>query len=122
MYGGAAINPIRVLTRILAELHDDDGPGHGAGLLRRRAGACPTICARSGTALGFDAAGFLGDVGLSAARGRDRAARALEMIWSRPTCEVNGITGGYTGDGFKTVLPSQARPRSASGWSARRTR
>jgi acetylornithine deacetylase/succinyl-diaminopimelate desuccinylase-like protein len=30
------------------------------------------------------------------------------MIWSRPTCEVNGITGGYTGDGFKTVLPSKA--------------
>ena len=32
----------------------------------------------------------------------------LEMIWSRPTCEVNGIGGGYQGDGFKTVLPSQA--------------
>ena len=30
------------------------------------------------------------------------------MIWSRPTCEVNGIIGGYTGDGFKTVLPSKA--------------
>ncbi|MEK6216174.1 MAG: M20/M25/M40 family metallo-hydrolase, partial [Boseongicola sp.] len=32
----------------------------------------------------------------------------LEMIWARPTCEVNGITGGYAGDGFKTVLPSKA--------------
>ena len=32
----------------------------------------------------------------------------LEMIWSRPTCEVNGISAGYTGDGFKTVLPAKA--------------
>ena len=37
-----------------------------------------------------------------------RTASTLEMIWSRPTCEVNGIWGGYTGDGFKTVLPVEA--------------
>ena len=50
---------------------------------------------------------FLGDVGLSKPAGeQDRSA--LEMIWSRPTAEINGIIGGYTGDGFKTVLPSKA--------------
>ena len=32
----------------------------------------------------------------------------LEMIWSRPTCDVNGIVGGYTGEGAKTVLPAKA--------------
>jgi len=57
--------------------------------------------------LNFDHAKFLSDVGLKAPAGeQDRTP--LEMIWSRPTCDVNGIWGGYTGDGFKTVLPSQA--------------
>ncbi len=57
--------------------------------------------------LAFDHAGFLADVGLSHPAGeQDRTP--LEMIWSRPTCEVNGIGGGYQGDGFKTVLPSKA--------------
>jgi len=61
-------------------------------------------------ALAFDHATFLGDVGLSVPAGEhDRTP--LEMIWSRPTCEVNGIWGGYTGDGFKTVLPSQAHAK-----------
>jgi len=60
--------------------------------------------------LGFDAKGFLGDVGLSVPAG-EAGRSVLEMIWSRPTCEVNGITGGYTGDGFKTVLPSEARAK-----------
>jgi acetylornithine deacetylase/succinyl-diaminopimelate desuccinylase-like protein len=49
-------------------------------------------------------------VGLSHPAGEiDRTP--LEMIWSRPTCEVNGIGGGYQGDGFKTVLPSQAHAK-----------
>ena len=49
-------------------------------------------------------------MGLSHPAGeQDRTA--LEMVWSRPTCEVNGITGGYTGNGFKTVLPSEARAK-----------
>jgi len=60
--------------------------------------------------LGFDAPAFLSDVGLSVPAG-EQGRSVLEMIWSRPTCEVNGITGGYTGQGFKTVLPSQARAK-----------
>ena len=61
-------------------------------------------------ALSFDHARFLGSVGLSEPAGeQDRTP--LEMIWSRPTCEVNGISGGYTGQGFKTVLPSEARAK-----------
>jgi acetylornithine deacetylase/succinyl-diaminopimelate desuccinylase-like protein len=106
MYGGPARNPIRVLSRILAALHDDEGrvtvPGFYDGV--------PEISAEiraQWEGLGFDAEAFLGAVGLSQPAGEaDRTA--LEMIWSRPTCEINGITGGYTGDGFKTVLPSQA--------------
>ncbi|MBU1834944.1 MAG: M20/M25/M40 family metallo-hydrolase, partial [Alphaproteobacteria bacterium] len=57
--------------------------------------------------LNFDAEAFLGEVGLKIPAG-EQGRRPLEMIWSRPTCEVNGMTAGYTGDGFKTVLPAQA--------------
>ncbi len=106
MYGGAAINPIRVLSRIIASLHDDTGritvPGFYDGV--------PELSddlRAQWDGLGFDADGFLGDVGLSEPAG-EAGRTALEMVWARPTCEVNGIVGGYTGEGFKTVLPSKA--------------
>ncbi|OZA10590.1 MAG: hypothetical protein B7Y02_10315 [Rhodobacterales bacterium 17-64-5] len=61
-------------------------------------------------ALAFDHAAFLASVGLTAAAGeQDRTP--LERIWSRPTAEVNGIWGGYTGAGFKTVLPAEAHAK-----------
>ena len=109
MYGGPAINPIRVMNKVLAGLHDDKGrvtlPGFYDGVAD-----LPQAVADQWQALGFDHGGFLGDVGLSVPAGEaDRTA--LEMIWSRPTCEVNGIWGGYTGDGFKTVLPSKAHAK-----------
>ncbi|MFQ6548296.1 M20/M25/M40 family metallo-hydrolase [Aestuariibius sp. 2305UL40-4] len=105
-YGGAAINPARVLARILASLHDDTGritvPGFYDGVTELD----PSVKAQWDQ-LPFDANAFLGDVGLSVPAGeQDRTP--LEMIWSRPTCEINGMTSGYTGDGFKTVLPSKA--------------
>ena len=55
----------------------------------------------------LDAAEFLGKVGLSAPAG-EKGRSVLEMIWSRPTCDVNGIIGGYAGEGAKTVLPAKA--------------
>jgi acetylornithine deacetylase/succinyl-diaminopimelate desuccinylase-like protein len=106
MFGGAAINPIRVLATILAGLHDDQGrvtvPGFYDGVPE-----LPEDIRAQWEGLGFDHGAFLGEVGLSHPAGeQDRSA--LEMIWSRPTCEINGIGGGYQGDGFKTVLPSKA--------------
>jgi len=105
-YGGAAINPARVLARIIAGLHDDTGritvPGFYDGVPE-----LPDALRAQWDGLGFDAEGFLGDVGLSHPAGEDGRS-TLEMIWARPTCEVNGIWSGYTGAGFKTVLPSQA--------------
>ena len=109
MYGGLAMNPIRVLARIIADLHDDQGrvalDGFYDGVSE-----LPDDVRAQWQGLGFDHAGFLGSVGLSEPAGEvDRTP--LEMIWSRPTCEVNGIWGGYTGEGFKTVLPSQAHAK-----------
>lgn len=105
-FGGAAINPIRVLARILASLHDADGRVTVPGFYDGVPELSDEIRAQW-EGLGFDAAGFLGAVGLSEPAGeRDRTP--LEMLWSRPTCEINGIEGGYTGDGFKTVLPAEA--------------
>lgn len=109
MFGGIAMNPIRVLSDVLSALHDDNGrvtvPGFYDGV--------PEISDAlrdSWEALNFDAEAFLGAVGLSHPAGeKDRTA--LEMIWSRPTAEVNGIWGGYTGAGFKTVLPSEAHAK-----------
>ncbi|SLN27718.1 Succinyl-diaminopimelate desuccinylase [Roseivivax jejudonensis] len=105
-FGGAAMNPIRVLTRILGALHDDDGRVAVPGFYDGVPDLDPALRSQW-DGLGFDAAAFLGGVGLSAPAGeRDRTP--LEQIWSRPTAEINGIHGGYTGAGFKTVLPARA--------------
>ncbi len=106
MYGGMAANPVRVLARILASLHDDQGrvtlPGFYDDVEE-----LPDAIRAQWQALPFDHAKFLGDVGLSVPAGEaDRTP--MEMIWSRPTCEFNGISGGYAGQGFKTVLPGTA--------------
>ena len=109
MYGGAAINPIRVLSRILGNLHDDQGRVQVPGFYDD-VDELPESVRQQWQALAFDHAGFLGSVGLSHPAGeQDRTP--LEMLWSRPTAEVNGIWGGYTGDGFKTVLPAEAHAK-----------
>jgi acetylornithine deacetylase/succinyl-diaminopimelate desuccinylase-like protein len=105
-YGGAAANPNRVLARILADLHDENGriavPHVYDGVPE-----LPNALRAQWDSLEFDAAAFLGAVGLSVPAG-ERGRSALEMVWSRPTCEINGMGGGYQGPGFKTVIPSVA--------------
>ncbi len=106
IYGGAAVNPIHALARILGALHDADGavalPGFYEGVEE-----LPEEIRAQWNALDFDAEAFLGEVGLATPAGeRDRTP--LEQLWSRPTCDVNGVVGGYTGEGTKTVLPARA--------------
>lgn len=108
-YGGAAANPIRLLAKILANMTDAQGhitiPHFYDGVAE-----LSDAQRAQWQALAFDHAKFLGDVGLSIPAGEaDRTP--LEMIWSRPTAEINGIWGGYTGDGFKTVLPAEAHAK-----------
>jgi len=106
MFGGPAANPIRILSNIIAGLHDDQGrvtlPGFYEGV-----GELPAEIAAQWRNLPFDDKAFLADVGLHRPAGEaDRTV--LEQIWSRPTCEPNGIVGGYIGEGAKTVLPAKA--------------
>jgi Acetylornithine deacetylase/Succinyl-diaminopimelate desuccinylase and related deacylases len=120
MFGGAAINPIRVLSKIIADLHDDEGrvtlPNFYDAVVE-----LPDEVADQWHALKFDGGKFLGDVGLSVPAG-EHGRSVLEMLWSRPTCEVNGIVGGYTAKGSKTVLPPRPAPKSRSGSWPGRTR
>ena len=106
LYGGPARNPIRVLTELLAGLHDQSGkvtlPGFYEGVVTP-----PETQLAQWRALGFDVDAFLGEVGLLAPAG-EKDASVLEQLWSRPTAEINGIFGGYTGPGTKTVIPAHA--------------
>lgn len=105
-YGGAVVNPATALARIIATFHDENGhiaiPGFydavrdwgedARGAIRR---------------LPFDEGEFRHETG-APALGGEAGYSTLERIWTRPTCEVNGLLSGYTGEGAKTVLPSKA--------------
>ncbi|MCB1473636.1 MAG: M20/M25/M40 family metallo-hydrolase [Rhodobiaceae bacterium] len=106
MYGGAAMNPIRLLARIIASLHDDTGRVRIPGFYDGVSDLDAEIKAQW-DGLDFDESEFLGDVGLSIPAG-EKGRSVLELIWARPTAEINGIIGGYTGVGSKTVIPSMA--------------
>ncbi len=105
-YGGAVINPAMALARILATFHDADGrvavPGFYDNVktwedrVRDRIRALP-----------FSDEHFRAEVG-APALGGEKGFSTLERIWTRPTCEVNGLLSGYTGEGAKTVLPAKA--------------
>ncbi len=108
-YGGLARNPIHVLTRILSGLHDDTGRVMVPGFYDHVAELSDTL-RQQWQGLAFDHTRYLGDVGLSVPAG-EQERTPLEMLWSRPTAEVNGIWGGYNGAGFKTVLPAEAHAK-----------
>ncbi|MBS7793083.1 M20/M25/M40 family metallo-hydrolase [Roseococcus sp. SDR] len=105
-YGSAAANPNRVLARILADLHDENGRVTLAGFYDGVPELDPALRAQWDT-LGFTAEAFLGAVGLGIPAG-EKGYSALEQTWSRPTAEINGMGGGYQGEGFKTVIPAKA--------------
>jgi len=105
-YGGAVVNPATALARIIATFHDADGrvaiPGFYDAV--RDWGDDARAAIRR---LPFDEAGFRHETGASALGG-EVGYSTLERIWTRPTCELNGLLSGYTGEGAKTVLPSTA--------------
>ena len=107
LFGGAARNPIHVLAKIIADLHDENGritiPEFYEGVPET-----PVDVLEQWKSLNLDPENFLGQVGLKLPAGeKDRLL--IEQIQSRPTCDVNGIIGGYTGEGTKTVIAAEAR-------------
>jgi acetylornithine deacetylase/succinyl-diaminopimelate desuccinylase-like protein len=109
LYGGPALNPINALAKVLAALHDDNNSVSIPGFYDGVPELSPEVKA-NWEGLNFDVPGFLGAVGLQTPAGeKDRTA--LEQLWSRPTCDINGIIGGYTGEGSKTVIASEARAK-----------
>jgi acetylornithine deacetylase/succinyl-diaminopimelate desuccinylase-like protein len=109
VYGGPAMNPIRVLSKVIAAMHDKTGrvtiPGFYEGVAE-----LPRATRKQWQSLDFSESRFLKEVGLRHPAG-EKGKSVLEQVWSRPTAEVNGIWGGYTGAGTKTVLPSQAHAK-----------
>ncbi len=106
LFGGAAQNPLRVLARILAALHDEDGRVTIPGFYDGVQDLPPNIKAEL-AGLDLSAAEFLGAVGLAQPAG-EKGRLIIEQIATRPTAEINGIIGGYTGEGAKTVIPGKA--------------
>ncbi|HEX3907379.1 MAG TPA: dipeptidase [Mycobacteriales bacterium] len=108
-FGGAVPNPLHVMADLLAGLHDDDGrvtvPGFYDRVLplsdRER-----ELIAK----LPYDEASWLADAESRATYG-EAGYSTLERVWARPTCEVNGFWGGYTGPGHKTIVPGDAHAK-----------
>lgn len=106
VYGGAVANPITILAKMIASLHDENNhitiPGFYDDVLevsgeeRKKLNAAP-----------FDEKEYKDDLGVKELWG-EKGFTTIERTGVRPTMELNGIWGGYTGEGSKTVLPSKA--------------
>jgi acetylornithine deacetylase/succinyl-diaminopimelate desuccinylase-like protein len=109
MYGGPAVNPIRVLSGLVAAMHDKNGKVTIPGFYDGVPVLSPSV-RKQWQSLKFSEKQFLGAVGLATPAG-EKGKSVLEQIWARPTAEVNGMWGGYTGAGTKTVIASKAHAK-----------
>lgn len=105
-FGGSVHNPIQALSEIIAQLHDKNGritiPGFYDNVLK--------LTAKERSAykkLPWSDKKYSRDLGVAELYG-EKGYTTLERLWARPTLECNGIWGGFTGEGAKTVLPSKA--------------
>jgi acetylornithine deacetylase/succinyl-diaminopimelate desuccinylase-like protein len=109
VFGGAAQNPLRLLAKILGAMWDDDGrvtiPGFYDGVKD-----LPADIKADLKALDLTSEKFLGPIGLKNSSG-EKDRMLIEQITTRPTAEINGIVGGYTGEGAKTVIPAEAKAK-----------
>jgi acetylornithine deacetylase/succinyl-diaminopimelate desuccinylase-like protein len=106
-FGGAVANPLTELAKLLAALHDEDRVVQLPGFYDDVQPI--TDAERAAFAkLPFDEQGFLTGPARSRAAVGEAGYSTLERVWARPTAEINGFWGGYTGPGHKTIVPSDA--------------
>ncbi len=106
VYGGAVANPATILAKMIASLHDENNhvtiPGFYDGVQELSAAEREKL-----NKAPFDEAAYKKDLGVDELWG-EKGYTTIERTGIRPTLEVNGIWGGYTGEGAKTVLPAKA--------------
>jgi acetylornithine deacetylase/succinyl-diaminopimelate desuccinylase-like protein len=106
VYGGAVANPINILCQMIASMHDEFNhitiPGFYDGVLELSAADRAAMAQTP-----FDLDAYQKDLGIQSVHG-EKGYSTIERASIRPTLDVNGIWGGYTGEGAKTVLPSMA--------------
>lgn len=105
-FGGPVVNPGNALGKILASLHDENGAVAVEGFYDDVVEWDDATRAQI-RSLPFDEADYRADIDVPALGG-EKGFSPLEQLWIRPTCDVNGILCGYTGEGAKTVLPYKA--------------
>ncbi|MEG3640083.1 dipeptidase [Magnetococcus sp. PR-3] len=108
-FGGAVANPLEMMSRLLTSLKDDEGRVLVEGFYQGVLPVTPTI-ADELSLIPFNEALWRQEIGISESWG-DPDYSLLERLWMRPTLEINGLWGGYNGDGVKTVLPAQAHAK-----------
>ena len=105
-FGGGVMNPVNALARIVSKLHDDDGrvtvPGFYDAVRDLTSDERAEIAR-----LPFDEKGWLAMTGSPAVHG-EKGYSTLERVWTRPTLDCNGISGGHQGAGAKTIIPARA--------------
>jgi acetylornithine deacetylase/succinyl-diaminopimelate desuccinylase-like protein len=109
-FGGGVPNPVHALAALLAGLHDGDGrvtlPGFYDDVVPLSDSERDLLAK-----LPFDEKSWLADAGDSGATYGEAGYTTLERIWARPTAEINGIWGGHTGPGPKTIIPAAAHAK-----------
>jgi acetylornithine deacetylase/succinyl-diaminopimelate desuccinylase-like protein len=106
-YGGAVANPANALGRIISQMHDERGgitiPGFYDDVI-------PTSDeeVRRWNELPFDQERYAAELGLTHLAGGEKDLPVLVRLWGRPTLDCNGIVGGHTAEGLKTIIPSKA--------------
>ncbi len=106
VYGGTIANPLNELTKVLGRLFDDDHRVTVPGFYDDVTGASDDELAEW-QALNFSDQRWAGSIGMDVTHG-ESGFDTLVRRWARPSCDINGLRGGYAGEGAKTVIPAHA--------------